>query len=48
MSKDFYNDPCERPQCMEGETVINCTCVPSTSFNKVGEPIVGDLKNMDG
>ena len=40
----FYNNPCECPQCMEGETVINCTCVPSTSFNQVGETIVGDLK----
>ena len=29
---------------MEGETVIDCTCVPSTSFNQVGEPIVGNLE----
>ena len=29
---------------MEGENVINCTCVPSTLFNQVGGDIVGDLK----
>ena len=33
MCKDFYYDACEGPQCMEEETVIDCTCVPSTSFN---------------
>ena len=48
MCKDFYNKVCECPQCMEGEIVINCTCVPSTSFNHVGGTIVGDLKNIDG
>ena len=29
---------------MEEETVINCTCVPSTLFNQVGEPIFGNLE----
>ena len=48
MCKDVYDDACECPQCMEGETEINCTCVPDTSFNQVGEPIVGDLKKLDG
>ena len=45
MCKDFYDDTCECPQCMEGETVINCTYVPKILFNQAGEPIVGDLKN---
>ena len=48
MYKDVYDDACECPQCMEGETVIGCTCVPCRSFNQVGEHIVGDLKNMNG
>ena len=29
---------------MEGETVIECLCVPRTSFNQVGGTIIGDLK----
>ena len=29
---------------MEGETVVDCTCVPSISFNQVGETIVGNLE----
>ena len=41
---NFYDKVCECVQCMEGETVIDCTCVPSTSFNQVGETIVGNLK----
>ena len=44
MCKDFYDEVCECPQCMKGETVIDCTCVPSTSFNQVRETIFGDLK----
>ena len=48
MCKDFYDDPYECHQCMEGKNDIDCTCVLSTSFNQVGSTIVGDLKNMDG
>ena len=48
MCKEVYDNACECPQCMERETVIDCTCVPNKSFNKVGETIVGDLKNIDG
>ena len=48
MHKDFYNEIWECTQCMEGETVLDCRCVPNTLFNQVGEYIVGDLKNMDG
>ena len=44
MCKDLYDDACECPQCMEGETVIECTCVPITSFNQVGETIVDNLE----
>ena len=44
MCKYVYDDICECLQCMEGDTVIDCTCVPSTSFNQVGENIFGDLK----
>ena len=44
MFTDFYDEACDCPQCMEGETVVDCTCVSSTSFNKVGEAIVDDLK----
>ena len=33
---------------MEDEIFINCACVPSTSFNQVGETIVGDLKKNGG
>ena len=44
MCKYFYDDPCKCPQCMEGETIIDFICVPSTSFNQAGETIVGDLK----
>ena len=29
---------------MEGETVIDCTCVPNTSCNQIGETIVGNLE----
>ena len=29
---------------MEGETIINCTCVPMPSLNQVREPIVGNLE----
>ena len=29
---------------MERETLIDCICVPSTSFNQVLEPSVGNLK----
>ena len=47
MCTDFYVDPCECPQCMEGENFIDCTYVPRTSFNQVGGTIVGDLKYMD-
>ena len=43
MSKDVYDDAYEYPQCMIGETVIECTSVPDTSFSQVGETIVGDL-----
>ena len=46
MCKDVYDDACECPQCMEGETVIDCTCVPSTSFNQVGDTIVGNLQKF--
>ena len=42
--KDFYDEVCKCPQFMEGETVVDCTCVPSTSFNQVGETIVGNLE----
>ena len=48
MCKDVYDDACECNQCMKGETVIDCTCVPSTLFNQVGETVVGDLKNING
>ena len=44
MCNDFYDEVCECPQCMEGETAINCTYLPSTSFTQVGEPIAGDLE----
>ena len=48
MCKYFYDDTCKFTQCMVGETVINCTCVPNTSFNKVWEAIIGDLTNING
>ena len=44
MCTDFYDEVCECPQCMEGETVIDCKCVPITSFIQVGEIIVGNLE----
>ena len=44
MCPDFYDEVCEYPHCMEGETVIDCTCVPSISFNQVGKTIVGNLE----
>ena len=44
MCEDFYDDPYEYPQYMDRDTVIDCTCVTSTSYNQAGEPIVGDLK----
>ena len=44
MRPNFYDEVCECSQCMEGETIIDCTCVPSTSFNQVGEHIVGNLE----
>ena len=44
MCKYVYNDACECPECMVGDTAIDCTCVPDTSFNQVGETIVVDLK----
>ena len=44
MCKDIYDDACECFQYMKGENVINFTCVPITSFNQVGETIVGELK----
>ena len=46
MCTHVYDDACECPQCMVGETVIDCTCVPDTSFNLVGDPTVGDLKKF--
>ena len=46
MCNHVYDDACECLQCIEGETEIDCTCVPDTSFNLVGEPIVGDLKTF--
>ena len=48
MCKYCCDNPCACPECMEGEIVIDCRYVPITSFNQVGEAIVGDLKNMDG
>ena len=32
MCPEFYDEVCECPQCMEGETVFNCTCVPIISW----------------
>ena len=40
----FYDEVCEFLDCMEGETVVDCRDVPITSYNQVGEPVVGDLK----
>ena len=42
--KVFYDRVCEYPHCTEGETVINCRVVPNSSYNQVGETIIGDLK----
>ena len=44
MCKYCCDNPCACPECMEGEIVIDCRYVPITSFNQVGEAIVGDLK----
>ena len=44
----YYDEVCEFPQCMEGDTITDCTCIPKSSFNQVGETIVGNLINMDG
>ena len=46
MCTDVFDDACECPHCMEGDTEIDCTCVPDTLFNQFGETIVGDLKEF--
>ena len=42
--KYVYDEQFACPHCMESETVVNCRDLPTTSDNKVGEAIVGDLK----
>ena len=44
----FHDEVYEFPNCTEGETVIDCRVVPTSSYNQVEITIIGDLKNMDG
>ena len=46
MCKDFDDDACECPDCTEGETVIDCRVITTSSYNKAEEPIIGDLKTL--
>ena len=47
MCKDFYDEVCEFIYYKEGDTVIVCRVVPTSSYNQIGETIIGGFKNMD-
>ena len=44
MCKDFYDEVCKCTHCTEGETVIDCRIVPTSSYDQVVESIIGDLE----
>ena len=46
MCKDFYDGVCECPDFTEGETIIDCRAVSTSSYNHVGETIIGGLQNV--